>query len=82
MSQDRRLKDILNDMDSEPGYAPERIVEAKQAILEVMRGCVPEEAPIRDYDGGVLWNTCQDNKSNGWNACRAEVLRRIEEVGK
>lgn len=80
MSQYRRLDDILRRLPSGDVVVDDGF--AKQAILEVMRGCVPEEAPIRDYDGGVLWNTCQDNKSNGWNACRAEVLRRIEEVGK
>lgn len=76
MSQDRRLEEILN---SHIGYHDGcygglNLKDAKKAIIEVMRGCVPEE-----YDG-VDWKDTE--VPFVWNAFRTEMLRRIEEVGK
>jgi hypothetical protein len=44
--------------------------EAKTALLAYFKGMLPEE------------KTCELGMENGWNAYRAEMLRRIKEEGK
>lgn len=84
MSQDRRLEEMIAKICiTSKGHTPSGCGTGcdldsreviKQAILEVMRGCVPEE-----YDG-VDWKDTE--VPFVWNAFRTEMLRRIEEVGK
>lgn len=56
----------------------EALAKATTAILELMKGAVP--GPIDPSNKSYSHDRVQMNQ--GWNNCRTEILKKIEEIEK